>query len=180
MLRELVRVAPAARHVAYEPLPWLAAELHRAFPGVDVRAKALSDRTGEAAFTHVVGNPGWSGFRRRPTPGAQRFEELTVPVEPLDALGLAPRLVKVDVEGAEREVLAGALATITEHRPVVVFEHGLGSADHYGTAPDDVFELLVARAGLRIFDLDGGGPYALAAFRRTVLARERVNFVAHR
>ncbi len=62
----------------------------------------------------------------------------------------------------------------------MVFEHGLGSADHYGTTPDDVFELLVPRAGLRIFDLDGGGPYALTAFRRAVLGRERVNFVAHR
>ena len=182
VIADLVRAAPHGRHVAYEPLPWLAASLASRFPDVDVRARALSDAAGTRSFTHVVGNPGWSGFRRRPTPGASGFETLDVPVDRLDdALpeGFRPAFVKLDVEGAELEVLRGALETLRACRPVVAFEHGLGSADHYGTDPGDVFALLVDRAGLRIFDLDGAGPYDLERFRTAFHERERVNFVAH-
>ena len=53
------------------------------------------------------------------------------------------------------------------------------AADFYGTEPGDVFALLTDRAGLRVFDLEGDGPYDLARFRTAFHARERVNFVAH-
>ncbi|MDX6702150.1 MAG: hypothetical protein QOF26_2376 [Baekduia sp.] len=181
VLSEIVRAAPAGRHVAFEPLPWLAADLQSRFPGVDVHAAALSDARGEREFICPAGNPGWSGFRARPTPDAGEVQTLRVPVQRLDdVLGdRRPALIKIDVEGAEREVLEGGLGAITEFRPTVVFEHGLGSADYYGTRPGDVYELLVARAGLRIFDLDGNGPYTAPGFRQAFDDRTRVNFVAH-
>jgi FkbM family methyltransferase len=47
-----------------------------------------------------------------------------VDIIPVDALGLAQcRLIKIDVEGMEGEVLAGAAATITRHRPVLYVEN---------------------------------------------------------
>jgi hypothetical protein len=76
-------------------------------------------------------------------------------------------------------VVRGALRTLREHKPLVVFEHGLGSANAYGTEPDDLHRLLVEEAGLRIFDLDGGGPYDREEFHRAFYAFERVNWVAH-
>jgi FkbM family methyltransferase len=182
VLAELVRVAPDGRHIAYEPLPALAAGLRAAFPQVDIRTRALANETGERTFVHVVGNPGWSGFRQRPTPHAERFEPLTVEVERLDdALpeSFRPAFVKLDVEGAELEVLQGALETLKTYRPVVAFEHGLGSADHYGTEPGDVYSLLVGEARLSIYDLAGDGPYSLEAFRRAFDRGCPVNFVAH-
>jgi FkbM family methyltransferase len=182
LLADIVRVAPQGRHVAYEPLPELADELRRAFPSVDVRQAALSDRAEERDFIRVVDNPGWSGFRERPSPGSGRTQHLRVVTERLDdalPAGTRPGFVKVDVEGAEREVLAGALGTLREHRPVVAFEHGLGSADYYGTGPDDVWDLLCEQAALRLFDLDGRGPLSLAEFRADFQERTRVNFVAH-
>ena len=96
-----------------------------------------------------------------------------------DALpsGYVPALLKIDVEGAELEVLRGGGETIARHRPVVVFEHGAGSADHYGTAPADVWELLDG-AGLRVSGLDGAGPFSLAEFEDQFARAERVNFVA--
>src|SRR5205807_3389379 len=115
------------------------------FPDVDVRCAALSDRAGERDFVYVRTLPGWSGFRARPYPGEQRTETIRVRTERLDdALpeGLVPALVKIDVEGAELEVLRGAIETIGRHRPVVVFEHGAGSADHYGTTPAAVWDVL--------------------------------------
>ncbi len=63
-----------------------------------------------------------------------------------DALpdGLVPRLIKVDVEGAEMLVLRGAQRTIARHRPSILFEHGIGAADRYGSGPGrGCYELLV-------------------------------------
>jgi FkbM family methyltransferase len=181
VLAHMVRLAPRGRHLAFEPLPEQAARLAARFPQVEVHQAALSDHAGEASFVHVRTRPGWSGFRERPYPGAERLERLTVCVEVLDDVlppGFVPAVVKVDVEGAEREVLAGAAQTLVRHRPIVVFEHGLGSADHFGTEPAHLWELLVDASGLQISGLDGDGPYTLAAFERAYARRERVNFVA--
>jgi FkbM family methyltransferase len=182
VLDAIVRIAPHGRHVGFEPLPDLAAELQRRHPRVDVRAVALSDRNGDATFTHVLDRPGWSGFRPRPTPdgAAARTQAITVPTARLDdalAPGHRPALVKIDVEGAELQVLEGARATLAADRPLVVFEHGLGSADHYGTRPEQVHDLF-SELGYRVFDLQGDGPYDRAAFMETFHTAARVNFLA--
>jgi FkbM family methyltransferase len=180
VLAEIVRLAPAGRHVAWEPLPDLCARTAGRFPDADLRCAALSDRAGEREFVHVTTLPGWSGFRARPYPGSQTTETIRVRTERLDdALpsGYVPAFLKIDVEGAELEVLRGGIETITRHRPVVALEHGAGSADHYGTAPGDVWELLDA-AGLRVSGLDGAGPFSLAEFEDQFARAERVNFVA--
>jgi FkbM family methyltransferase len=179
-LDDIVRLAPNGRHIAYEPLPDLASELSRRYPGVDVRARALSDRQGEAEFVHVVTRPGWSGFRERPYPGRETTRRITVTTESLDSTlepDYVPHLIKIDVEGAEEQVLRGAIETLRRHRPLVALEHGLGSADFYGTRPGAIHSIL-AHCGLTIFDLGGGGPYSAERFARSFERRERVNFLA--
>jgi len=57
----------------------------------------------------------------------------------------------------------------------VLFEHGL-AASVYGATPEMLFELLATRCGLRIFDLEGHGPFDVEAFREAVSTRW--NFVA--
>ena len=109
--------------------------------------------------------------------------QITVPLVRLDDTldpDLRPVLVKIDVEGAEQQVIEGALDTLRRCRPTLIFEHGLGSANVFGTEPDDIFGMLADEAGYRIFDLDGNGPYLLGDFKRVYQAAERVNFVAHR
>jgi FkbM family methyltransferase len=50
---------------------------------------------------------------------------------PIDALDLsACHLIKVDVEGMEEEVLAGAARTITRHRPILYVENDRPSGSH--------------------------------------------------
>jgi FkbM family methyltransferase len=180
-LAQMRRVAPRGKHIAFEPLPAFAARLADDFPEVDVRAVALSDREGEASFTHVRTRPGYSGFRERAYPAAEETETISVPVATLDGSlpdGYVPALIKIDVEGAEQQVLEGALATLSTFRPTLVFEHGT-AAREYGTKSEAIFELLADGAGLRVFDLDGGGPYSRAEFAAVCEDGKRWNFVAH-
>ncbi len=181
VLREMVRLAPRGRHVAWEPLPAFAARLREQFPGVEVREAALGDRAGTRSFAHVIEDPGWSGFVARPTPSPSPVEELTVEVERLDDVlpdGVCPAFMKIDMEGAEEEMLRGAVETLRRHRPVVAFEHGRGSADHYGTTPGGIHDLLCGELGYEIAGLDGDGPYGRDRFEEIFASGERVNFAA--
>lgn len=181
VLGEMVRIAPRGRHVAWEPLPFLAKRLRARFPDVEVREAALSDRGGEREFAHVLADPGWSGFVARPTPSGGAVETLSVRVERLDdALpgAVRPAFVKIDVEGAEEEMLRGATETLRRHRPVIAFEHGLGSADHYGTTPESLHRKLAGELGYEIKGLDGDGPYDETRFAEIFANGERVNFAA--
>ena len=169
VLRDMVRCAPAGRHVAFEPLPELAAALAREFPGVDVRNAAVSDTAGEQEFTFLVSDPMRSSLVAAgsvaPPPGD--IHQLRVRTERLDDVlpdGYVPTLVKIDVEGSEGAAFRGALETLRRHKPIVVFEHGLGGADRYGSGPMEIWELVVEDVGLRIYDLDGRGPYSRQEF----------------
>jgi FkbM family methyltransferase len=171
VLEVIVRVAPRGRHVAFEPIPHLHEALVARFPDVDVRRAALSDTAGTAEFTHVPDAPAYSGLLQRDDlpQGAGQVEQVSVRTERLDdvlADRPAPTLLKIDVEGAELGVMQGAIETLQRHRPFVLFEHGAGGADLYGTSPTQVFDLLDG-AGLRIFDLDGDGPYSRDRFEAT-------------
>lgn len=181
ILREMVRLAPEGRHVAFEPVPASHARLAEEFPGVDVRHTAASDTDGESEFTVVPDLPSHSGLRERSYPGSPRLEKISVRTERLDSAlpeGFAPDFLKIDVEGAELQVFRGALETLRSHRPTVWFEHGAGSSDHYGTSAADVHRLLVGEVGLRIFDADGAGPYSEAEFE-AVFNEPMWSFVAH-
>ena len=151
------------------------------FPSVEVREAAASNRKGDTDFCFVPNRPGMSGFRRRADVSNDEVEILTVRTEDIDSTlpdGFVPALIKIDVEGAEQDVLEGAIETICAHRPIVVIEHGMGAAPLYDTGPEDIHDLLVRRARLRIFDLDGNGPYDRDAFRRAFEEGAYWNFVA--
>lgn len=145
ILRSIVARSPHGRHHAFEPLPGLAEALGRRFRSVTVHQCALADERGESTFHHVVTNPAYSGLRqRRYDRDGEQVELISVAVERLDDVvpsALPVRFVKIDVEGGELGVLQGGLELLARHRPVVVFEHGLGAADYYDTRPEQVYEL---------------------------------------
>ena len=186
VLAEMVRVAPQGRHIAFEPIPDLAAFLRAQFPDVEVRQAAAYREAGSSEFAHVQGvAEGWSGLKFRPIPGDEQHvqvtvEPLVVALEALDdvlAPDFAPKVIKIDVEGAELPVLQGALRTLSTHRPTVIFEHGSGSAELYDSGPAELFAFFAALS-YRIWDLDGNGPYSAEAFERSFRSAERVNWVA--
>jgi FkbM family methyltransferase len=181
MLHEIMRVAPNGRHIAYEPNREMHARLVRRFATVDVRLAACGERPGETSFTIVKDSPGLSGFRDRWSGEHHRTEGVTVRVESLDTdlpVGYVPHFIKVDVEGAEKQVFEGAARTIFDHKPVILFEHGKGGADLYGTGPSDIYGLLVGWCGMRIFDLEGHGPYGAGEFEDAFETNQRWDFVA--
>ena len=158
ILKEMLRLAPKGAHFAFEPLPEMYQRLLESFGsihGLHIYDFALSDTTGETTFQYVIDNPAFSGFRkRRYDRPDEQVQEITVKAELLD--NLIPRdipiqFIKVDVEGAELQVFRGATETIKNSRPVIVFEHGLGAADYYGTSPEKIYDLLALQCSLRMF-----------------------------
>jgi FkbM family methyltransferase len=161
VLRMMIRHAPKGKFYAFEPLPALYQSLLRNFP--DPRVKvfdvALHDREGLRDFIYVVTNPGYSGFlRRRYDRPDERVLPIQVRTARLDSVipsNESVDLIKIDVEGAEWTVLRGAEQIILASRPLILFEHGRGGADFYGTRPSQVYDWLSGPMNLNVSLLDG-------------------------
>lgn len=181
-LRGVQSLAPLGHHIAYEPLPHLCVKLAERFPEVEIRQAALSDQDGESAFIHVLGagNQGYSnlvegGLKEPPYPQDLKTQTITVRTERLDdhlPAGWLPDIIKIDVEGAERLVLRGAMDTLRRAKPIIALEHlwdPEGSEEIYALICDDV--------GLRLFDMDGNGPLDRPQFFDELAFR--FNWIAH-
>jgi FkbM family methyltransferase len=126
-------VGPKGQIVAFEPLAANARQIqHNAelnsFTHVRVRQEALGDKEGQAAF-RVSAESGW-GKLAYVGAVSQETAIIEVPVRKLDSItagGELPRvhLMKIDVEGAEVDVLRGAIETLRAERPFLLVElHG--------------------------------------------------------
>lgn len=158
VLKIILKAAPNGQHYCFEPIPELYTYLTENFPkNCHFHQLGLSNKAGTTSFNHVVSNPAYSGFEQREY--ANDHEEIvpiTVKIERLDAIiptDVHIDFIKVDVEGAELEVFQGAEATIRRCKPILVFEHGKGAADYYGTTPEEVFDFLTD-CGLNIMRLE--------------------------
>jgi FkbM family methyltransferase len=155
ILRHMRHFAPRGRHVAFEPIPWLAAGLRAAFPGVAVHEAACSDRPGEDEFVVVENAPAYSGLRQReydrPDVALKKIRVRVVRVDDLVRHPVA--LIKVDVEGAEYHALLGASRTIALSRPIIIFEAGARSSSAYGAGPRD-FTAYFSGLGYRLSTME--------------------------
>jgi FkbM family methyltransferase len=124
------QVAPNGRVVCFEPLAANAKQISRnaalnEFRFVEVRQMALGRSDGEAEF-FLSASPTW-GRLADAGQAPQQNGVLRVPVRSLDSLAAsdhlpAPQFIKMDVEGAEADVLKGGKALLTAARPVMVIE----------------------------------------------------------
>ncbi|MDA8230391.1 MAG: FkbM family methyltransferase [Magnetospirillum sp.] len=112
-------------------------------PNVKTEQAGLSDRDGVMALSIDGGNPGGHSFSARNVRELGRVVE--VPVRTIDAhladsgIRRPVNLIKIDVQGFEYKVLAGAAGTIGRDRPVVFCEVTPSSMANVG---DDFRELL--------------------------------------
>ena len=178
----MTKRAPRGRHIAWEPIPHLAADLRERFPEAEIHNAAVGEAPEkETSFVVVKNDLAYSGLRKRDYPGDYETDEIRVRVERLDnelPPDYVPAVIKIDVEGAELGVLRGAVETIRRHRPVIVFEHGPGASEHYGTTPEAIHDLLCGELGLRIFDMDANGPLSRERLAELFRTGERWNYFA--
>jgi FkbM family methyltransferase len=123
----LQAVGPSGRVIAVEADPDIAATLGewtKKNPNLSVVNVALADRVGEVTFW--TAEPGYGSIAKGSLVGRPEGRAITVPATTLDALLEAEKgtvaFLKVDVEGAELQVLAGAQRFLRRHRPLVAIE----------------------------------------------------------
>jgi FkbM family methyltransferase len=167
LLAAALATAPEGRHIAFEPIPQLAAELGRSFPQVDTRRLALSAEPGTAEFCHFRTMDGWSGLRRSPEVsderGAPEYIEVSLSTLDIELAELEPRVIKIDVEGAELQVVQGGSSVLADTKPFVIFEHVAAAAALYGSPSVALFDTL-SELGYEIFTITGDGPCPRASF----------------
>ena len=161
---ELVRCVSGGKVIAYEPIPDMYERLielcnENAALGsaLEVYPYALSNSEGTIDFCIAEDAPWYSGILERQYDMPTRVRHISVESHKLDNLideSLPIHYIKIDTEGAEWEVLKGAVQLIKRCRPFISFEFGECSYRNYEVDPKDVFEFF-ERSGYRLYDITG-------------------------
>jgi FkbM family methyltransferase len=152
---------PRGRVHAIEPTPPLIAALRRNLAlnpqlPVHVHPVAVGDREGTIALHVFEDLP--HGHTSAATLGRERYDTHEVPSARLDELiEDEPALVKVDVEGLEADVVAGATGLLAGRRkPMWVIEVNRETAAAFGRQPDAALAPLLGE-GYSIFRIERHG-----------------------
>jgi FkbM family methyltransferase len=124
-------VGPSGRVIAFEPVPSNVAVIREnarlnGFQHVQIVEQAVYRESGrsELALADYAGGAMLAAIGRPPDDSGRTLQVATTSLD--DAVfgaGLpAPRLIKIDVEGAELDVLIGMERLLKEVRPIVLFE----------------------------------------------------------
>lgn len=159
------RVLPGGQVMAFEPLPFIRAELEESLrfelpdagDALRVLPYALGERAAQAEFVVAKDTPECSGLRERVYNAPTALERIPVEVRTLDELAAGLdrlRYIKIDAEGGEYHILAGARGLLRRLRPIVSFEFGMESCAKYEITPADMIRL-VGELGYRTFDILG-------------------------
>ena len=126
-LADIVSSWPRSRVIAYEPKRELVKRLHSNLKlnnlskVVKVSQIGLWSEPGKIYFNEDVLNFNQGVGRYDPT--SNNFIEVTSLDKDLDNLSTPITLIKIDVEGAELEVIRGGIRLLEKHRPSIVIEH---------------------------------------------------------
>jgi|SRR6056297_1176323 len=189
VLDQMISASPEGHHFGFEPIPELYQELKKRYNNtikVQIANLALSDNSGTVKFNYVVSNPSYSGMRKRDYDRQdEKDTEIEVRTECLDHFlpdDYRVDLMKIDVEGAEYLVLKGAKSIIERDKPIIIFEFGLGAANHYEVQPADVFKYF-EELGMSINTLGrflaSETPFSLKAFHHQYVDRVNYYFIAY-
>ena len=174
-LFSLVHLALGPQHRAVllepsRPLAAAAASLLR-LNGQSDRAEVMVAGVGaEPAMRRIVTDA--LGFARPAVDDAGEDIPFTTLDDLCGSRQLAPSILKIDVEGAEAEVLRGARATLRAHRPVVCLELHFDELERRGESAGLLLEAL-ASIGYR-FESTRGDRLPLWRLRRSLMAIARI------
>lgn len=108
----------------------------------------VSDKAATSTLNIVPGREEYSsvGAIVHPAVAGQKTRSEEIVAKPLDQLvaenDLKPALIKIDVEGAEGRVFAGAEETLRTHRPVVISEFSRSLLKQAGSSPEAILAML--------------------------------------
>jgi len=150
--------------LAFEPIPHIRETLVKNLQAsnlnnVVVYPFALSRESQVAEFNYIPNLPEESGLKQRHiyngTPEA--FVKIRVPVKRID--DLVPHdfqidFIKMDVEGAELDVLEGAVEVLGRCKPIVAFECGAASFLGYHNNPENIWKIFDVR-GYAVYSITG-------------------------
>ncbi|WP_293074646.1 FkbM family methyltransferase [Moorena sp. SIO3H5] len=130
--------------IAVEAIPDKARKLRRKFPGVEVHNYAVGNREGEVYFYINTRESGYSSLRQPSEDKKSISVEIKVPIASLDSLVSSDDIdvIKIDVEGAELEVLRGSETIITKNFPVIMFESAPSQEDDWKSTKADIVSWL--------------------------------------
>lgn len=115
----------------FEPLPHLCRQLRQRFHKAHVFELALSDKEGaqliRIPFINGTRLDTRATFNRHVEPGQTGFDEVEVPLRPLDEViktsnFQAIGFIKIDVEGHELAVLRGGMDSLVRFKPLLLIE----------------------------------------------------------
>jgi FkbM family methyltransferase len=149
-LKAARRVGSTGRVLAVEPNPQTLEKLNRnislsGVTGIEIFACALSESDGEVSIfcptddTHgfaSMRNQGWNNFAEFKVPARRLDDVLPSDLKSIDFL-------KIDVEGAEKLVFAGAEATIQRYKPPILMEINEKAAQNFGYSSFDAVRMLL-------------------------------------
>jgi FkbM family methyltransferase len=177
-------VAPAGCVVAIEPI-------RKAFDVLEQRVRnagldgvvtvvhgCVSSAPGTATFSVIPDHLGWSSLA--PRHGVVNIVEVQVAQHTLDLLcanNSTIRFVKIDVEGAEPDVIKGASMILSRDRPIVHVEVVPAALSAFGRSTADVADPL-REHGYRIFDLLGNDVTDASAWYASSIVPHLADYVA--
>lgn len=173
------KFAPKGGHHAFEPLPEYYQLLTVKYTNISIYKTALSDFEGETVFYRPQGAEAMSGLKRQQYPFSETLvDELRVNVKRLDDViseEQAIEFIKLDVEGAELNVLRGGIKLIRRAQPVIMFEFAKIHIAEYDVTPTEIYNFF-SHLDYKIFRLDGKEEYSLAAFEKVFNSSHLSNY----
>ncbi|GAC1419761.1 MAG: hypothetical protein NVSMB67_10560 [Flavisolibacter sp.] len=132
--------------ICIEPIAELASYIKSRYnrKNIEVRQLALSDEDTQATFYYFPGRNAISGLRPRDLDQTNTSNQRQVEVRKLDNIFKEDRLdfIKIDVEGAEYNVLNGAKNMLNRFHPLIIFESGKGGMEYFNHTPEELYHLL--------------------------------------